>query len=286
MKRILKLLREDFNLPEQAILCFTDIRKMPQIPLWHIITQILLIPCIGIRSFLSLDIESRLKYYKKIFNTKREMVSSDSTMQRILKWLSISETCKFLLSYLDIFEKHKSLKRKLVKGGKNHRIGIIDGSFMGGHWVSVLTLSGMLNLPILIESYAKRGKELCATEQLLSKIPLSLGNSAPTLYLLDSLYFITKMFKKTVNQLNAHLVIKSKSPEFRNVLKDACIFFEKFTQGHETFSDGTRMCSYQICLTEDEFAGIPIQIIQVDEYYSKRKKDSHVHFFAVARIWK
>ena len=44
------------------------------------------------------------------------MVSSDSTMQRILKWLSISETCKFLLSYLDIFEKHKCLKRKLVKG--------------------------------------------------------------------------------------------------------------------------------------------------------------------------
>ena len=46
---------------------------------------------------------------------------------------------------------------------------------MGGHWVSVLTLSGMLNLPILIESYAKRGKELCATEQLLSKIPPVLG---------------------------------------------------------------------------------------------------------------
>ena len=84
MRKILKLLRGDFNLPEQAILCFTDIRNMPQIPLWHIITQILLIPCIGIRSFLSLDIESRLKSYKKIFNTKRKMVSSDSTMQRIL----------------------------------------------------------------------------------------------------------------------------------------------------------------------------------------------------------
>ena len=33
MRKILKLLRGDFNLPEQAILCFTDIRKMPQIPL-------------------------------------------------------------------------------------------------------------------------------------------------------------------------------------------------------------------------------------------------------------
>ena len=59
------------------------------------------------------------------------------------------------------------------------------------------------------------------------------------------------------------------------------MFFEKSTQGYQTFSDGTRMCSYQICLTEDEFAGIPIQIIQVDEYYSKRKKDLQVHFFAV-----
>ena len=44
MRKILKLLRGDFNLSEQAILCFTDIRKMSQIPLWHIITQILLIP--------------------------------------------------------------------------------------------------------------------------------------------------------------------------------------------------------------------------------------------------
>ena len=84
MRKILRLLRGDFNLPKQAILCFTDIRKKPQIPLRHIIRQILLIPCIGIRSFLSLDTESRLKYYKKIFNTKRKMVSSDSTMQRIL----------------------------------------------------------------------------------------------------------------------------------------------------------------------------------------------------------
>lgn len=284
MKDILKLLREDFKLPEQADLCFKDIRKKHQIPLWHIVTQIVLMPFMGIRSFLMLDIKSRLGWYKKLFNSQRKMISSDSTIYRILKWLSLTESQNFLLGFLPVFEKHEVLMKKFTKKGRSRRIGIVDGSFMGGHWINVLTLSGKINLPILIEGYKKRGKELNAAHTLLSRVNESLGEAAPQLYLFDSLYFNTNIFEQVSHELNAYLVIKSKDPEFRDVLKDARYLFQNSDE-YERISgyDTERMCSYEICVTEDQFAELPIKIIKVNEYYSKRKKDrKEEEFYAIS----
>ena len=60
------------------------------------------------------------------------------------------------------------MKIKLTQKGKSRRFGIIDGSFMGGHWVSVLSLAGKINFPILIESYPKISKELDASHKILN----------------------------------------------------------------------------------------------------------------------
>ena len=72
------------------------------------------------------------------------------------------------MGFPDLFEEHDALKIKLTQKGKSRRFGIIDGSFMGGHWVSVLSLAGKINFPILIESYPKIGKELAASHKILN----------------------------------------------------------------------------------------------------------------------
>lgn len=282
MKKILGILRRDFNLFKVVGLCFTDTRKRPQIPLIHIVIQCVLMPIFGFRNFLALDTASRLKSFKKLFKSERRMVSSDTTVMKILKNIFHKETERFLLKFLPVFEQKKVLEVRLTKGGRSHRIGIIDGSYMGGHWISCLTLAGKINHPVLFEPYSKRGKELPATHTLLKRIPQVLGASQPKLYLMDSLYFNEKIFKCIAHELNAYLIIKSRNPEFRDVLKEANLLMgitpDIFKEGY----DGNRMCRYRIWETELEFASCPIQIIKVQEYYPKKmKEEANTEFFAV-----
>ncbi len=69
--------RKELNLPEK-LAQFTDIRKHPVIDLRDIIIQMFLMPFYGATSLLGIDRISRKKHFKKLFNCKRKMVSSDS----------------------------------------------------------------------------------------------------------------------------------------------------------------------------------------------------------------
>ena len=196
MKNIIRLLKTKVDLPGRIGSCFTDIRHKPQIPLTHIITSIFLMPIVGLRSFLAFDNKSRQSAFKKLLGSKRKMVCSDSTIERVLRWVKNSESQKWALGFPDLFEEYDALKIKLTQKGKSRHFGIIDGSFMGGHWVSVLSLAGKINLPILVEPYLKRGKELAASHKILGQIPKTLQKSSPELFLMDSLYFNQGIFER------------------------------------------------------------------------------------------
>ena len=84
---------------------FPDIRKNPEIPLKDIILSTILMHFFGLTSLLSLDRESRTNRFKKLFGSCRKMVASDSTMKRVLSWLSRKAAIVFLLGFLKVFEK-------------------------------------------------------------------------------------------------------------------------------------------------------------------------------------
>ena len=94
MKNIIRLLKTKVNLPGRIGSCFTDIRHKPQIPLTHIITSIFLMPIVGLRSFPALDNKSRQSPFKKLLGSKRKMVCSDSTIERVLRWIKNSKESK------------------------------------------------------------------------------------------------------------------------------------------------------------------------------------------------
>ena len=108
---------------------------------------------------------------------------------------------------------------------------------MGVHRISCLTLSGKINLPILLEPYIKRGTELKTAYRLLDEVPKLPQNSQQNLYLLDSLYLNTNIFKKIVHKLNSHLIVQSRNTAVWDVLKDGGLFFEQFKD------DCKQMCS-------------------------------------------
>jgi len=259
---------------------FPDIRKNPEIPLRDIILSLFLMPFFGLTSLLSLDREARKKQFKKLFGSKRKMVASDSTLKRALSWLSRKMAIVFLLGFLKVFEKEGLSIKKLTQEGPYRRIGIVDGSFMGSHYLVTLNLSGKTDYPAMVEECEKRGKELPAASVLLRNAKKLLGNSFPNLLLFDSLYFNKPHFDLVRKGLGAHLLIKSSDPSFREVLKDADFFFQNKDLvdvpilEKEGF-DSVRICSWKIQITSGDFAGYPIQIAHLTEYYPKRKKDKH-----------
>ena len=102
-------------------------------------------PLFGMRSLLSNDREARTSRYKKLFGSRRKMVASDSTFARVLRWLYPDEVKQFLLGFLARFERRDLLRKRLSPKGRPRRLGILDGSYMGGHWLVTLCLPGKID---------------------------------------------------------------------------------------------------------------------------------------------
>ncbi len=125
--------RKELNLPGK-LAQFTDIRKHPVIDLKDIIIQIFLMPSYGVTSLLGIDRISRKRSFKKLFRCRRKMVSSDSTIKRVLNWMREDESRVFLTPFSDFMEKNNLLKIRFAKGMPERSIEIFDGSVMGGHY--------------------------------------------------------------------------------------------------------------------------------------------------------
>ena len=124
-------------------------------------------PLFGIRSLLSNDRLARSKQYKRLFGTKRKMVASDSTFARVLRWLKIEESRELLLGFLVKFEEHEMPRKALSPTGRLRRIGILDGSYMGGHWHVTLCLAGMINYPVMVRRSSGRGEEQKVAREMM-----------------------------------------------------------------------------------------------------------------------
>ena len=271
-KRIARLVREGF-LSEPLFQGFTDIRKNPQIRLRTILTSLFLMPFFGLKSLLSNDRESRTERYKGLFGCLRKMVASDSTFARVLRWLRPEETEAFLLSFMAKFERHDLLRKCLSIGGRPRRLGILDGSYMGGHWLVTLCLAGAIAYPVLVRRCLKHGEELEVARQLMREAPAILGEQRPELWLLDVLYFNQGTIKIARGQ-QSHVLFKFKKAELREVTKDAQNLFEHFGGDEEDSGwDIERECQWTMRKTVDRFGGYRVQVVELREVYPKRKKD-------------
>jgi hypothetical protein len=123
------------------------------------------------------------------------MVVSDSTVARVLRWLIPEQPKLFLLSLVDHFDRLGLLDKTLEPGGAPRRIGIIDGSVMGGHHHVTFSLHGSIEYPVFVEDQQRQGKELPVALELIDEAHQRLGECFPDLILADSLYFCESAFK-------------------------------------------------------------------------------------------
>ena len=270
-KRIARLARDAF-LRKPLFEGFTDIRRHPSIRLRTILMSLFLMPFFGFSSLLSNDREARTQRYKVLFGCQRKMVGSDSTFARVLKWLKPQESQRFLLSFLQTFESHDLLRKSLSPTGTPRRLGILDGSYMGGHWLVTLCLAGVICYPVMVRRCESQGQEQSVARQMMRAAARMLGKLRPELWLLDALYFNTNTIK-IARAHKAHVLFKFKEPDFREVTKDAQTLFQHFGGDEEQRGwDHARQCRWKVRQTLDSFAGYPVQVMQLKEYYPKRKR--------------
>ena len=274
-ERIARLTRDAF-LKEPLFEDFTDIRKRPQIRLQAILLSLFAMPLFGKRSLLSNDRHARTSHYKKLFGCHRKMVASDSTFARVLKWLYPQQVKQFLLGFLHRFEQHDLLRTRLSPKGKLRRLGILDGSFMGGHWLATLCLVGKIDYPVMVERYHTQGQELPAALKMMKEAAKVLGTLRPELWLLDALYF-TKNTIAIARRQHAHVLFKFKNADYRTVTADAANLFQYFGGDEEQRGwDSQRGCRWKARKTLDHYAGYPVQVVQLTETYPKRKRERTV----------
>ncbi len=248
-----------------------DIRKNPAIKLRAILTSLFLMPFFALTSLLRLDVEARTRRLKSLLDCQRRMVASDTTFRRVLGWLAPRRVSQIPLRLLPRFEQARMLQHTLAPGGPARRIGILDGSFMGGHWLSALCLVGKIVFPAFFEPRRSQGDELAASFALLKRAKNSLGCSFPKLWLLDALYFSSPVFQR-IRGLDAHLLIKMKDSEYRVITKDASNLFTHFGGDIEAHGfDSLRLCLWQARQTSAFFAGFPVQVVELTETYPKRR---------------
>ena len=273
---------------------FRDIRTHPRIRLRDILVSVFLMPYWGVTALLRLDVRLRTPEMLRFFRCPKEkkVVVSDTTIARVLKWLDPQDSRAALLAPIHTFDKENLLTLRLTPKGASRRLGVIDGSQMGDHYLVAALLCGKVNYPILTEPCKGRGHELKATQRLLPIAHQLLGPAAPQLWLFDAHYFNQSSFQ-TVEDQQAHLLIKFTPHEddvdtklFRDVLEDAKALFAARTNAidpvpQEEGFDSARFCSWSMKKTSAEFAGYPIHIFLLTEDYPKRKKNAHVETWII-----
>jgi hypothetical protein len=286
--------RDTVRIP-QILDGFHDIRKHPRIRLRDILTSVFLMPVLGLTALLRLDAALRTPPMLALFRCPKDkkVVVSDTTIARVLHWLSPEQSRQALLAPCAKLEQKRLLARRLTPTSARRRLGVFDGSQMGGHYLVAALLCGTVNCPVLVEPCKGRGHELKTTQHWLPILQKQLGRCAPQLWLLDPLYFNQSSFQ-TVRDLKAHLLIMysphdHKEPDdklFRDVLEDAKRLFAAQSAAidpvdHSHGLDSQRCCSWSMKKTSAEFAGYPLNIFFLTEDYPKRKKDSHIESWIV-----
>jgi hypothetical protein len=244
-ERIARIARDAF-LNEPLFGGFTDIRKRPQIPLQAILMSLFAMPLLGLKSLLSNDREARTSRYKKLFGCDRKMVASDSTFARVLKWLFPRQVESFLLGFRKTFEGRDLLRKRLSPKGRPRRLGILDGSYMGGHWQVTLCLAGKIDYPVMVERCRNHGQEQLVARQMMKAAPKVLGKQRPELWLLDALYFNKNTIAIAFRQ-KTQVLFKFKDADYRTVTADADNLFQHFGGDEEASGwDAERGCRWKL----------------------------------------
>lgn len=234
--------------------CRPGARKCPEIETATVAKSVALGAALGVPSLRQLDQALRRKGVCRALGSRRGRVASDTTVSRVCDVMKTSDI-RGLVKVSWRSARQAGLLGVKV-GERRLRVGVVDGTFMGGHWMSAMYEAG--EIPVLVSAvrYPKRGKELVASGALLQHLARHEGRGVFDLVLYDGLY-ANETIWAACEEAGVRGVVKLKPEEADRllILKDARGLFDapKVLPGveHVEGVDQTRGCRYEAWAVAD-----------------------------------
>lgn len=271
-KKLNAVLKQVVRLRERVEQCFSDIRTAPTIPLTNIILILCLMPLLEVKSLLRLDVATRVTDMKRLFGKAGlglRQLCSDSTLQRVLRWIAPQQASEFLYSLLSVVWSREADTIQLIPNGPHRRVIIGDGSVMGNHHVVAFGLATTGEVfPCMIGGTPGRGHELKRAIGMLPRLVARFPpGHKPELLLYDYLGF-TKTLFRAADKAGVHILVKGGDSDFRELINDARLLFQVDSpqaEGRASGFDRERLTSWELEETSNTFAGFPVRVVRLVE---------------------
>lgn len=254
-----------------------DKRRRPQITPLQVFESVSQMPVFAQKSLLELDGFLRLSGARKLHDSDREMVASDSSVARITKGMSQASVQAIGYEVIDKSDELELLDIKLPSGRKL-RMGIVDGHHAGNVWASVFAVSGKSDGVVDLERYPGLGHELGASRTVMKRVFDKLGNGYFEIVGADGLYSSREDFQLCLSR-GSHLLVKT-DEETLTVIQDARYLFDAPNAknmegiGWSKGLDDKRAIEYEVMWVEGlEWQGVRLTVARVKEHHLKPRKD-------------
>jgi hypothetical protein len=254
-----------------------DGRKRPQIPAGVTAQAAIEMVLRGQKSLLRVDQEMRLPEMLSHYESDREMVVSDSTLERSYSTLPVGPIRDMLIRTARVALARGRAAWKLPSG-RSIRLGIVDGSQWGDDQGSVMLVAGEKTDTVAgYEMSPGRGHELAVSRKLRDFVFHKLGTGCVDLLTWDALYMNEEDLKWCVEKGGCHGLVKTKE-ERLEVIQDAKGIFsnpELFKDDIETQVgiDTRRGIRYRIQAVKNiPWRGMSLKVAHVVETALKPRK--------------
>ena len=222
-------------------------RKSPEIGSGMVAQGVAVGAGLGVESLRHLDHALKEPGVRRGLRSDRERVASDTTVERVCgmtpkSWARVSLRASW-----------RRMRSEGLLGvnlqGKRLRVGVIDGTMLGGFMSSVLVEVGRVAAPICLGRIPKRGKELPVSEAVLQHVAGKEGQGFLSHLLGDGLY-AAESFWRSCEAIGTAGVVKTDEVGSLLILQDANGIFDaspslpgvEFVEG----LDPVRGCSYKV----------------------------------------
>ena len=270
----------------------TETRTKPRIPVSTIILLMVMSLALGQRSFHQIDFLARRREMRRLLGSKRDMVASDTTIERVLPTVDLDEVREELQkAYIQRKQRGATIT---LCSGRRIRVGVVDGYDTGSGMASGLQiLAGCSPFLVDAEPYDKDGKELPSSTALIQRAATRHGKGFVDLLLGDPLY-VSGPFWTECRKCGVHVLVKGETAKKEGLLvlreaRDLCAAGgDSPLVERARGTDAARGVTYEVSavrgLKHDTYAGT-VKVALVTETQLKPRKGKHAKRPNVSSFW-
>ncbi len=194
----------------------SETRKKPPIPIALLFLLMVLGLSLGKGSLHQIDYFARFPVLRRLLGTRRQMVGSDSTLERVLPSMNVDEVREELQrAYVRWKQKGN---RYTLPTGRKLRVGVLDGSDMRSGFTSALQVKADRGVFLLdAEPYYKDGKELPTTTGLVQRVAACHGKGCLDIVLGDA-HHVSAPFWNACRSVGIHVLVKGEGDKKEDLL--------------------------------------------------------------------